>query len=67
MDLEKQMLELRIENERLKTEVESLKAQIAGVDAPEVITKLTAEGQAYQTALAAGARILNVSILDYLR
>lgn len=45
---------------------ESLKSQIEGVDMPEAVTKLSAEEQAYQTALAAGARILNVSILDYM-
>lgn len=46
---------------------DSLKSQIEGVDTAEAITKLSSEQQAYQTALAAGARILNVSILDYLR
>lgn len=45
---------------------ESLKAQIEGVDLPQAVTQLTAEEQAYQTALASGARILNISILDYL-
>lgn len=46
---------------------ETLRAEIEGVDIPEAVTKLTAEEQAYQIALAAGARIFNVSILDFLR
>ncbi|MBI5017398.1 MAG: flagellar hook-associated protein FlgL [Deltaproteobacteria bacterium] len=46
---------------------DSLKSQIEGVDTVQAITKLSTEQQAYQTALASGARILNVSILDYLR
>ncbi|NTU59650.1 MAG: flagellar hook-associated protein FlgL [Deltaproteobacteria bacterium] len=45
---------------------ESLKSDLEGADTVKTITSLTAEQQAYQTALAAGARILNVSILDYL-
>jgi len=31
------------------------------------VTKLTAQQQAYETALAAGGRIFNVSLLNYLR
>jgi flagellar hook-associated protein 3 FlgL len=46
---------------------ETLKSQIEGVDLPRAVTQLSAEEQAYQTALAAGARIFNVSILDFLR
>jgi flagellar hook-associated protein 3 FlgL len=45
---------------------ETLKSEIEGVDMPQAVVKLSAEEQAYQTALAAGARIFNVSILDYL-
>lgn len=45
---------------------EALKSDVEGADTAKTITSLTAEQQAYQTALAAGARILNVSILDYL-
>jgi flagellar hook-associated protein 3 FlgL len=55
----------RIESYNVTTE--ALKSDTEGVDAVKAITKLSAEQQAYQTALAAGARILNVSILDYLR
>ena len=43
------------------------KENIEGIDLPETVTKITAQEQAYQTALAAGARIFNVSILNYLR
>ncbi|MBE0618648.1 MAG: flagellar hook-associated protein FlgL [Proteobacteria bacterium] len=46
---------------------ETLKSEIEGVDLPRAVVKLSAEEQAYQTALAAGARIFNVSILDFLR
>jgi flagellar hook-associated protein 3 FlgL len=46
---------------------ETLRENIEGVDLPKAVTRLSAEEQAYQTALAAGARIFNVSILDFLR
>jgi flagellar hook-associated protein 3 FlgL len=46
---------------------ETLREQIQGVDLAEAVTKLSAEQQAYQTALAAGARMFNVSLLDFLR
>ncbi len=46
---------------------QTLKSEIEGVDLPRAVVKLSAEEQAYQTALAAGARIFNVSILDFLR
>jgi flagellar hook-associated protein 3 FlgL len=46
---------------------QTLQAGIEGVDLPEAVTRLTAEEQAYQTALAAGARIFNISIIDFLR
>lgn len=46
---------------------ETLKSDIEGVDVPGAVVKLSAEEQAYQVALAAGARIFNVSILDFLR
>jgi flagellar hook-associated protein 3 FlgL len=46
---------------------ETLKSDIEGVDVPGAVVKLSAEEQAYQIALAAGARIFNVSILDFLR
>lgn len=45
----------------------TLQADIEGVDMAEAIMKLTSEEQAYQTALAAGARIFNISIIDFLR
>lgn len=45
----------------------SLKETIEGIDLPETVTKLTAQQQAYETALAAGGRIFNVSLLNYLR
>lgn len=44
----------------------TLREQIEGVDLPEAVTRISAEEQAYQTALAAGARIFSVSILDFL-
>ncbi len=46
---------------------ETLRADIEGVDVAEAVTRLSAEEQAYQTALAAGARLFNISILDFLR
>jgi len=55
----------RIEAHNLTNE--TLKSEIEGVDLPRAVVKLSAEEQAYQTALAAGARIFNVSILDFLR
>lgn len=61
---------LEFVKERLTTNnvtSQTLQEQIEGVDLPKAVTKLSAEQQAYQTALAAGARIFNVSLLDYLR
>jgi flagellar hook-associated protein 3 len=55
----------RLESYNVTTE--TLKSDIEGADTVKTITRLTAEQQAYETALAAVARILNVSILDYLR
>jgi flagellin-like hook-associated protein FlgL len=46
---------------------ETLKAEIEGVDLPRAVVRVSSEEQAYQTALAAGARIFNVSIIDFLR
>ena len=46
---------------------ETLKADIEGVDLPKAVMRISGEEQAYQTALAAGARIFNVSIIDFLR
>ncbi|MBI5445535.1 MAG: flagellar hook-associated protein FlgL [Deltaproteobacteria bacterium] len=45
---------------------ETLREEIQGVDLTEAVTRLSAEQQAYETALAAGAEIFNVSLLDYL-
>jgi flagellar hook-associated protein 3 FlgL len=45
----------------------TLKETVEGIDLPETVTRLSAQQQAYQTALAAGSRIFNISILDYLR
>jgi len=46
---------------------QTLKENIEGVDLPQAVMRLTAEEQAYQTSLAAGARIFNISIIDFLR
>ena len=46
---------------------EALKAEIEGVDVPRTVMRISSEEQAYQTALAAGARIFNISIIDFLR
>ncbi len=53
--------------EAFNLSAERLRADIEGVDLPEAVMRLSAEEQAYQTALAAGARLFNVSILDFLR
>jgi flagellar hook-associated protein 3 FlgL len=55
----------RIEANNVTTE--ALQAEIEGVDLPEAVVRISSEEQAYQTALAAGARIFNVSIIDFLR
>ncbi len=46
---------------------ETLKAEIEGVDMAEAAMNLSAEEQAYRTALAAAGRLFGVSLLDYLR
>lgn len=51
----------------LAVEKESLKADLDGVDVAEAVMRFSAEENAYQTALAAGARFFNISIIDFLR
>lgn len=51
----------------LSVEKEALKAELEGVDMAEAVMRISAEENAYQTALAAGARIFNISIIDFLR
>jgi flagellar hook-associated protein 3 FlgL len=55
----------RLENYNVTSQ--TLKEDIEGVDLPQAVMRLTAEEQAYQTSLAAGARIFNISIIDFLR
>jgi len=55
----------RLENYNVTSQ--TLKESIEGADLPETVMRLTAEEQAYQTSLAAGARIFNISIIDFLR
>ena len=55
----------RLENYNVTSQ--TLKESIEGVDLPQAVMRLTAEEQAYQTSLAAGARIFNISIIDFLR
>ncbi|RMG89970.1 MAG: flagellar hook-associated protein 3, partial [Candidatus Dadabacteria bacterium] len=60
---------LELAKNRLETfnaSVEELEAGVEGVDLAEAVMRLTNEEQAYQTALAAGARLFNISILDFL-
>ena len=45
----------------------TIKEQVEGVDLTEAVMKLNAGEQAYQAALAAGSRIFNISILNFLR
>ncbi|GAB6064570.1 flagellar hook-associated protein FlgL [Deferrisoma palaeochoriense] len=52
--------------EAFNASVEELEAGVEGVDLAEAVMRLTNEEQAYQTALAAGARLFNISILDFL-
>ncbi|NOY45665.1 MAG: flagellar hook-associated protein 3 [Deltaproteobacteria bacterium] len=52
--------------EAFNAAAEEVQAGVEGVDLPETVMRLTSEEQAYQTALAAGARLFNISILDYL-
>ncbi len=55
----------RLEGNNLTNQ--ALRSEIEGVDLPRAVMRVSAEEQAYQTALASGARIFNVSILDFLR
>jgi flagellar hook-associated protein 3 FlgL len=60
-----QFTQERLEEYNLTSQ--TLKEQVEGIDLPEVVMKLTAQEQAYQAALASGARIFQISILNYLR
>jgi len=51
----------------LAVDKETLKADLDGVDVAEAVMRVSAEENAYQTALAAGARFFNISIIDFLR
>ncbi|GAB4263467.1 MAG: flagellar hook-associated protein FlgL [Deferrisomatales bacterium] len=50
-----------------KLAYEALRGEIETVDLTEAVMKVSAEQQAYQAALASGARVFGVSILDFLR
>lgn len=58
--LETKLTALSIEHERLLSDVED-------IDLTQVIVKLKAAETAYQAALGAGARLLQPSLLDYLK
>ena len=58
--LEEKAGDMDIEFQRLLSNVEE-------ADLTEVIVKLMSQQMAYQTALAAGARLIQPSLLDYLR
>ena len=48
-------------------EIERLISAEADADLPSTIVKLSQASTAYEAALASASRILNMSILDYLR
>nr|WP_276531875.1 flagellin [Brevibacillus invocatus] len=48
-------------------DITKLKSENEDADAAEVITKLRTQETVYQAALGAGARILQPSLMDYLR
>ncbi len=50
-------------NVQLKTE----KAEIEEIDVPDIVVQLTAQENVYQAALAATARVIGPSLLDFLR
>lgn len=45
----------------------TLKEQVEGADMTKAVMRLNTGEQAYQASLAAGSRIFNISILDFLR
>ena len=48
-------------------EFQRLLSNVEEADLTEVIVKLISQQMAYQTALAVGARLIQPSLLDYLR
>lgn len=55
------------QNQARFAELSKLSGAQTDVDLPSTVVKLTQSQSAYQAALQSGAKILNLSILDYLR
>ncbi|MED4911312.1 flagellar hook-associated protein FlgL [Brevibacillus centrosporus] len=60
-----ELIEQRLSDQEL--DITKLKSENEDADAAEVITKLKTQETVYQAALGAGARILQPSLMDYLR
>ena len=50
-----------------KLSVETLRTELEDADTTDLILKLKNEENLFQTALAAGARVIQPSLLDFLR
>lgn len=57
----------RAQNEARFVELENLTAAETDVDIPSTVVKLTQAQTAYQAALQSGSKILEMSLLDYIR
>jgi flagellar hook-associated protein 3 FlgL len=57
----------RMQNEARFGELEKLTSAETDVDLPSAVVKLTQAQTAYQAAMESGAKILSMSLLDYLR
>ena len=57
----------RTQNEARFGELEKLTSAETDVDLPSAVVKLTQAQTAYQAALESGSKILNMSLLDYIR
>lgn len=57
----------KIRLDSLKTNVTGLLSQVQDVDMTEAITRFAQQQNVYQTALAAGAKVMQPSLLDYLK
>ena len=51
----------------VKTNLEAARSKVEDADMAETISKLTRENTTYQAVLQINARVLPMSLLDYLR
>jgi len=60
-----ELIKTRIDDEKLS--LTTLKSQVADVDMPDAIVRLQLEMNVLQASLSTGARIMQMSLADYLR